>query len=91
MEEDVKTIGDYLDALKRRKWSLVLPIVILFVIAFAVALLYPRTYRSTSTILIEDQDIPAGFRRQHDHGICRAEAPVDQPKDHELDQTHSRS
>ena len=45
MEEDVKTIGDYLDTLKRRKWSLVLPIVILFVIAFVVALFYPRTYK----------------------------------------------
>ena len=61
MEEDFKTVGDYLGILRRRKWSLVLPIVILFVVAFVVALLFPRTYRSTSTILIESQDIPRDF------------------------------
>jgi polysaccharide biosynthesis transport protein len=61
MEEDAKSVGDYVDIVKRRKWSIVLPIVILFAIAFVVALLLPRTYRSTSTILIEDQDIPRDF------------------------------
>lgn len=61
MEEDARTVGDYLDIVKRRKWSIILPIVVLLAIAFAVALLYPRTYRSTSTILIEDQDIPRDF------------------------------
>ena len=61
MEDDVKAIGDYLDILKRRKWGLILPIVILCVIAFATALLLPRTFRSTSTILIEDQEIPRDF------------------------------
>jgi polysaccharide chain length determinant protein (PEP-CTERM system associated) len=61
MEEDVKTLGDYVEIIKHRIWSLVLPIVIIFAAAFLVALFYPRTYRSTSTILIEEQEIPKDF------------------------------
>jgi succinoglycan biosynthesis transport protein ExoP len=55
MEEDVKTIHDYFDILKRRKWALILPVCIVFFIAFMVALIIPPTYRSTTTILIEEQ------------------------------------
>jgi succinoglycan biosynthesis transport protein ExoP len=63
MEEDVKTIHDYFDILKRRKWALILPICIVFFIAFMVALIIPPTYRSTTTILIEEQEIPIDFVR----------------------------
>src|SRR5665647_3510670 len=63
MEEDVKTIHDYLDILKRRKWALILPVCIVFFIAFVVALLLPPVYRSTTTILIEEQEIPIDFVR----------------------------
>lgn len=59
MEEDVKSVGDYFAALRRRKRQLVLPMVILFIIAVAVALGLPAVYRSSATILIEQQDIPA--------------------------------
>ena len=58
MEEDVKSAGDYLAALRRRKRQLVLPMVILFIISVAVALGLPAVYRSSATILIEQQDIP---------------------------------
>jgi polysaccharide chain length determinant protein (PEP-CTERM system associated) len=61
MEDDVKTISDYVAILKRRKWALLLPVVIIFIIALIVALAWPRTYRSTSTILIEEQEIPRDF------------------------------
>ena len=52
---------DYIQILKRRKWSLLLPAVIVFMIAVTVALALPSIYMSTSTILIEEQDIPADF------------------------------
>ena len=52
---------DYIQILKRRKWSLLLPAVIVFLIAIVVALALPSIYMSTSTILIEEQDIPADF------------------------------
>ena len=52
---------DYIQILKRRKWSLLLPAVIVFLIAVVVALALPSIYMSTSTILIEEQDIPADF------------------------------
>ncbi|MCK4952018.1 MAG: lipopolysaccharide biosynthesis protein, partial [Gammaproteobacteria bacterium] len=59
MEEDVKSAGDYLAALRRRKRQLVLPMVIIIIISIAVALGLPAVYRSSATILIEQQDIPA--------------------------------
>ena len=52
---------DYIKILKRRKWSLMLPALIVFAIAVGVALALPSIYMSTSTILIEEQDIPADF------------------------------
>jgi polysaccharide biosynthesis transport protein len=73
MEEDVKTLSDYTAIVRRRKWALVLPILICCSIGVIVAVLFPRTYRSTSTILIEDQEIPrdyvmatvTGYAEQH--------------------------
>ena len=61
MEEDVKTVGDYIGIIKRRKWALIIPIFIVFIIAVIVAIAWPRTYRSSSTILIEEQEIPRDF------------------------------
>ena len=52
---------DYIKILKRRKWSLILPTLIIFVTAAVVALILPSIYMSTSTILIEEQDIPEDF------------------------------
>lgn len=60
-EENTRTMSDYLDILRRRKWGIIIPICILFLIAFILVLLLPPIYRSTSTILIEEQDIPADF------------------------------
>ena len=58
MENDVKTLRDYMVVLRLRKWALLLPLVVVFIIALIVAFVWPRTYRSTSTILIEEQEIP---------------------------------
>ncbi len=60
-EDDVKTISDYIGILRRRKLALLLPVVIVSMIALVAAVVWPRTYRSTSTILIEEQEIPREF------------------------------
>jgi polysaccharide biosynthesis transport protein len=63
MEEEFSSmsIQDVVAILKRRTWSLVLPAIIVFAIAAVVAFKLPRTYRSTSTILIEEQGMPRNF------------------------------
>ena len=63
MEEESKTIRDYIDILKRRKASIILPTLIVFSIAVIVTLVYPPKYRSTSTILVEEQELPFDFVR----------------------------
>ncbi len=61
MDDDVKSINDYIDVIRRRKWALLVPILVVFVIALIAAFVWPRTFRSTSTILIEEQEIPKDF------------------------------
>ena len=61
VEQDEKTIGDFVEILKRRKVSLFVPAAVVFVVAVIVALAWPPAYRSTSTILIEEQEIPKEF------------------------------
>ena len=51
------TPGDFLQTLKRRRWSLILPAAIIFIASSLVALTLPSIYISTSTILIEEQEI----------------------------------
>ncbi len=61
MEETNTSPQDYLSILNRRKWSLIIPCVSVIIIAILIALLLPPVYKSTSTILIEEQEIPADF------------------------------
>lgn len=61
MEQNVITLSDYIAIVKRRKWSLILPIVVIFFTAGIIAMSLPSIYKSTSTILIEEQNIPADF------------------------------
>jgi succinoglycan biosynthesis transport protein ExoP len=60
-ESDVQSLSDILKILSRRKWSLIITALLLFFAAAAVALFLPPVYRSISTILIEEQEIPAEF------------------------------
>ena len=53
--------GDFLKIAGRRRWSLVLPFLLVTAAAAALALFLSPTYRSTATILIEEQEIPADF------------------------------
>jgi uncharacterized protein involved in exopolysaccharide biosynthesis len=62
-ERQILDLNDYLVVLKRRKVYLILPMVIVFVIAVGIAFGLPAVYRSTATILIEQQDIPQDLVR----------------------------
>ncbi len=55
------TPADLLAIVRRRKKSLILPALIVVGLAGLVAALLPPVYRSTATILIEEQEIPADF------------------------------
>jgi succinoglycan biosynthesis transport protein ExoP len=61
--EPEKDIRHYLAVLKSRKKYFYIPMVAVFLTAVAVAVLLPSIYESTSTILIEQQQIPPDFVR----------------------------
>ncbi|HBG04837.1 MAG: chain-length determining protein [Geobacteraceae bacterium GWC2_58_44] len=61
MGQEVKTAQDFLDILKRRKSSIIVTAAAVFVISAVFAFLLPPHYRSSSTILIEDQEVPREF------------------------------
>ena len=61
VEAEPKTIKDFGEILKRRKWSIILPSLIVFAIAMVVAFILPPIFRSTGTILIEEQEIPREY------------------------------
>lgn len=63
MEEQTKDLKDYLVALRRRKKQILTTMGILAVISVLVTLLWPPVYRSSATILIEEQEIPAELVR----------------------------
>jgi len=58
MEAQEMNLGDLKAILVRRRWALVLPAVAVFLVAAVVALVLPSIYRSSATILIEEQEIP---------------------------------
>lgn len=53
--------ADFRQILNRRRWSLLLPSIGIILLSVLVALLLPPVYKSSSTILIEEQEIPADF------------------------------
>lgn len=60
-EASVKTFHDYLEIVRRRKKSIFLPILIVFVLAAVISFVIPPVYKSSSTILIEAQEIPPEY------------------------------
>jgi polysaccharide chain length determinant protein (PEP-CTERM system associated) len=61
MEEQTISPHDIILIIQRRKWSIVSPLILIFAVSAAIALLIPSYYKSTATILIENQEIPADF------------------------------
>ncbi|MGZ8441224.1 MAG: GumC family protein, partial [Candidatus Deferrimicrobiaceae bacterium] len=60
-DNDVKTVADISRILRRRKWNVVVPALVVFVLAALLAFLLPSRYKSTTTILIEVQEIPREY------------------------------
>ena len=61
MGQNIQSLDDFLDIVKRRKNFIIWPALLIFITAAIVASLIPPTYRSTSTILIEEQGIPEEY------------------------------
>src|SRR3990172_1320536 len=63
MEEQTRDLRDYIDAFRRRRTVVLVIFTVLFIITLLAAFLWPPTYRSTATILIEEQAIPSELVR----------------------------
>ena len=61
MEQTTMTPAELLEVVRRRKLSLIIPAALVFLLGVAVALLWPPVYKSTATILIEEQEVPTDF------------------------------
>ncbi|MGE5248409.1 MAG: GumC family protein, partial [Verrucomicrobiota bacterium] len=61
MEPEVRTIADVVGIVRRRKRAILAPAVCVFLIAATIAFLLPKTYESTTTILIEEQEVPREY------------------------------
>ena len=62
-EQQGLTVADYLEILRRRKWELIWPAVLLFSIVAVVAAVLPNKYTSMARILVEHAEIPDEFVR----------------------------
>ncbi len=58
LSTSLSTPHDYLAVVKRRRWYLLVPAVVLAIASVLVAFLLPSVYRSSGKILIEQSDIP---------------------------------
>lgn len=58
MENNDLDLSYYLDVVRRRKMYFLLPLLLIFTVAFAMALMLPPKYLSQGTVLIEAQNIP---------------------------------
>ncbi|MCB1724522.1 MAG: lipopolysaccharide biosynthesis protein [Gammaproteobacteria bacterium] len=63
--EEATSLGlaEYLSVLRRRRWQLIIPAMVLFLLFALAAIVIPSTYRSQATILIEQQEIPQDLVR----------------------------
>lgn len=60
-EDDSRTFGDYIDALKRRGKPALVMAASLFLAGIVGIVVWPNSYTSTAVILIEDPEIPPGL------------------------------
>ena len=58
MDDDVKTLGDYISIAWRRKYYLLIPFIVVMIATIVTLFVLPPVYKSTGTILIESQQIP---------------------------------
>lgn len=63
LEESTKEFSDYVEILKRRKQPMLFVAGAILLVTLLALVLWPPTYRSTATILIEEQEIPRDLVR----------------------------
>jgi len=63
LTSEIKNIGDITDIIKRRKFFIIIPFVIIFSIGILTAFLLPSAYNASTTIMIQQQQIPSEFVR----------------------------
>jgi uncharacterized protein involved in exopolysaccharide biosynthesis len=76
LEENAKSLADYLSIIKRRKKPMQLTAAVVIVLALLAALFWPPTYRATATILIEEQEIPQDLVRSTITGFANQQIKV---------------
>ena len=59
MDDHSMSLSEFLATIKRRKWFFLLPLLTVLGLAVAIAYSLPAVYRSTGTILIEQQGLPS--------------------------------
>jgi uncharacterized protein involved in exopolysaccharide biosynthesis len=59
MQEQEKTLQDYLAILSRRKVPMLMTMLAVFLCGIIIAMVWPPTYKSSATILIKEQEIPS--------------------------------
>lgn len=62
-QQYIRSVYDYLKALERRRFWLLLPAITIFSMAVMLAFMLPATYQSKATIMIEEQAVPVDFVR----------------------------
>lgn len=77
-EERTKDLSHYLEILLRRKWQILSPAALLFALSVVLAFYLPSVYRSTASILIEEQDIPPELLRSSPNGYVDQRNYADQ-------------
>ena len=65
-------VQDIVTFFKRRKYQIIIPSMIIFAIIIIVTFALPNIYKSTCTILIEEQEIPLDFIRTTVTGYGRS-------------------
>ncbi|MBW1670575.1 MAG: lipopolysaccharide biosynthesis protein [Deltaproteobacteria bacterium] len=63
IERGPQSLKEYTDLLRRRKWQIFIPWLVVFGAITTIAYLLPPVYRSTATILIESQQVPQDLIR----------------------------
>lgn len=62
MEQDkITNLKEIVEIIKRRRWGFIVPALAVFCLSLIVLLVWTPVYRSTSTILIEEQEIPRDY------------------------------
>ncbi|KAA1189967.1 hypothetical protein F0M18_12900 [Pseudohalioglobus sediminis] len=59
----IRPVSEYLDVVKRRKFWLLVPAIIIIPLALVIAFGLPASYQSQATILIQEQEVPRDFVR----------------------------